>query len=76
MLNDPSLTRAFTVAEVMTRVGLGRDTVYSLIRDGRLPACKVGRRTLIVASDLERFLQELPRVGSHTEPAARADDHP
>ena len=70
MINDPSLTRAFTVADVMTRVGLGRDTVYSLIRVGRLAACKVARRALILASNLERFLQGLPRLGRHTEHAA------
>jgi excisionase family DNA binding protein len=61
--NTDSTTAAFTVAQVMARVGIGRDTVYGLIRDGQLPARKIGRRTVIVASDLETFLRDLPRVG-------------
>ena len=54
---------AFSVAEVMVRTGLGRDTVYGLIRDGQLVARKVGRRTLVVGSDLEKFLTSLPVSG-------------
>ena len=41
---------AFSIAEVIARTGLGRDTVYGLIRDGQLVARKVGRRTLVVNS--------------------------
>jgi excisionase family DNA binding protein len=54
---------AFSVAEVMVRTGLGRDTVYDLIRGGQLVARKVGRRTLVVNSDLEKFLTSLPVIG-------------
>jgi excisionase family DNA binding protein len=54
---------ALSVPEVMAATGLGRDKVYALIRDGQLIAKKCGRRTLIVASDLQRFLEELPALG-------------
>jgi excisionase family DNA binding protein len=54
---------AFSIAEVIARTGLGRDTVYGLIRDGQLVARKVGRRTLVVSSDLEKFLTSLPAIG-------------
>jgi excisionase family DNA binding protein len=54
---------AFSIAEVIARTGLGRDTVYGLIRDGQLVARKVGRRTLVVNSDLEKFLTSLPVIG-------------
>jgi excisionase family DNA binding protein len=48
----------------MARVGVGRDKLYCLIREGKLPARKLGRKTLILASDLERFLESLPRLGA------------
>jgi excisionase family DNA binding protein len=54
---------AFSIAEVIARTGLGRDKVYGLIRDGQLVARKVGRRTLVVSSDLEKFLTSLPVIG-------------
>jgi excisionase family DNA binding protein len=63
MSSNNDSTAVFSVAQVMTRIGIGRDKVYGLIREGHLPAKKIGRRTIIVASDLEAFLRELPRVG-------------
>ncbi|MEA2956605.1 MAG: Helix-turn-helix domain, partial [Alphaproteobacteria bacterium] len=40
------------------------DSVYKLINSGQLPAKKIGRRTVIVAADLEKFLKDLPQIGS------------
>ena len=51
---------ALSVAEAAIEVGVGRDQVYSAIRDGRLEARKWGRRTLITCSALQRFLNGLP----------------
>jgi excisionase family DNA binding protein len=59
-MDHPSSAIAFTIAQVMARVGIGRDAIYRAIKDGRLPAHKFGRRTLIVAADLENFLEALP----------------
>jgi excisionase family DNA binding protein len=65
MQPQPTSDRAaFSVAEVISRTGLGRDKVYGLIRDGQLVARKVGRRTLVVSSDLEKFLTSLPVIGA------------
>jgi len=55
---------AYSVPEVMARVGVGRDKLYRLIREGKLPARKLGRKTLILATDLEAFLESLPRMGA------------
>jgi excisionase family DNA binding protein len=55
---------AYSIPEVMARVGVGRDKLYCLIREGKLPARKLGRKTLILASDLEAFLEALPRLGA------------
>jgi excisionase family DNA binding protein len=53
---------AYSIPEVMAKVGVGRDKLYGLIREGRLPARKLGRKTLILATDLEAFLKALPRL--------------
>jgi len=55
---------AYNVPQAMARIGVGRDKFYSLIREGKLPARKIGRRTLILATDLEKFLAALPRMGA------------
>jgi excisionase family DNA binding protein len=63
MQTNLSERAAFSVPEVQFRTGLCRDRVYSLIREGKLVARKMGRRTLITATDLEAFLQSLPAIG-------------
>ena len=55
---------AYSVPEAMCVLGLCRDSVYKLIRDNKLPARKIGRRTIVLASDLEAFLKALPAIGS------------
>jgi excisionase family DNA binding protein len=52
---------AFSIMEVTASTGLGRDTVYKAIREGRLIARKFGRRTLITERDLRAFLDGLPK---------------
>jgi excisionase family DNA binding protein len=59
-----SSTTALSVGEVIGRLGLARDSVYKLINNGQLPAKKIGRRTVIVAADLESFLKGLPTIGA------------
>jgi excisionase family DNA binding protein len=56
--------RAYSVPEAMCVLGLCRDSVYKLIRQGRLPARKIGRRTVVLESDLQAFLESLPRLGA------------
>ena len=55
---------AYSIAEVMALSGLGRDTLYKAIHAGRLPARKLGRRTVVLASDLQAFLEALPVMGA------------
>jgi excisionase family DNA binding protein len=45
-------------AEAAKALRLGRNTVYELVRQGRLPAVRVGRRLLIPKRGVERFLNE------------------
>jgi excisionase family DNA binding protein len=53
---------AFSISEVCAQTGIGRDGIYKAIQDGRLVARKLGRRTVILDSDLHEFLQALPRM--------------
>jgi excisionase family DNA binding protein len=40
--------------------GTGHDVIYEAIREGKLPARKLGRRTIIMRDDLQRWLTSLP----------------
>jgi excisionase family DNA binding protein len=61
---DTSSTSAFTITQVIQRTKLGRDSIYRAIRDDKLIARKYGKRTLVVAADLEKFLTSLPTIGA------------
>jgi excisionase family DNA binding protein len=47
-----------TVNEVCEVLRLGRTVVNSYLWDGTLPSLKIGRRRLVLRSDLEQFLLE------------------
>ena len=51
---------AYSVSEAAVLAGVGRDQVYSAIREGRLDARKWGRRTVITTEALRQFLRDLP----------------
>ena len=53
---------AFTILETCAVASMGRSTIYKEIGSGRLPAHKLGNRTLILAQDLENFLNSLPTI--------------
>jgi len=53
-------TRAFSLEEVIERTGLSRTKLYDEIDAEHLVAKKCGNRTLVLESDLNRFLQNLP----------------
>jgi excisionase family DNA binding protein len=52
----------FTLSEAKASAGVGRSTLYAAIASGKLPARKLGRRTLIMADDLKAWLTSLPKV--------------
>ena len=53
---------AFTIGEAVELSGLGRTSLYLAIGRGELPARKRGRRTVVLARDLERYLESLPKA--------------
>lgn len=51
----------FNVVEAAVQLGVGRTTVYELIRSGELPSFKIGQRRLIAAKDLTAFVDAASR---------------
>jgi excisionase family DNA binding protein len=54
--------RAMSVADFCGRYGIGRTTVYEEIKQKRLRARKVGKRTIIIEDDAEAWLRRLPVI--------------
>lgn len=65
----------YSVEQVAERLGLHARTVRNYVRDGRLPAVRIGKQYRIAHADLEAFtgrpvpepLGESTRRGRHTE---------
>ena len=53
---------AHSIQEAMKIANAGRTTIYRAISNGELVARKRGRRTIILADDLRRWLESLPPV--------------
>jgi hypothetical protein len=53
---------AFTIKEAVRASGLSRSMLYVAIGDGALRARKCGARTVILETDLRRFLRSLPQL--------------
>lgn len=55
-LQLPTGRVAYSVEEVRAALGIGRGLMYDLLATGQIRAVKAGRRTLIPAAALERYL--------------------
>lgn len=51
-----------SILEACQVSGIGRTKIYEAIGDGALKAKKFGKRTIILRSDLQKFLADLPTV--------------
>ena len=51
-------TLASTIPDTCRRLGIGRTLVYALIKQGKLRPIKLGTRTLIPESELQRLITE------------------
>ena len=49
-----------SVAEACRMVGVGRTVLYQALGEGRIRACKVGRKTLVTTQSLRDYVASLP----------------
>lgn len=56
-------TLTYSIDDTSKVTGICKTKLYEAIRKGELKAKKFGRRTMILRSDLESFLTNLPEMG-------------
>lgn len=66
--DDMSTPLAYTIAEACAVARAGRTALYKAIQSRELRAVKRGRRTLVLAEDLRRWLDKLPPINPNTNP--------
>ena len=54
------MTKAYSVKEAVTVIGISRTKLYDEMRAKRLSARKIGRRRVILADEIARYLTTLP----------------
>jgi excisionase family DNA binding protein len=55
---------SYSVDEAADLVGICRSRLYEEIRKKKLTALKSGKRTLITAAEIQRWLSALPVIGA------------
>jgi excisionase family DNA binding protein len=56
VLQVQEVTIAYRVPEACRLVGIGRTTLYALLKSGQIRAVKIAGRTLIPRTELERLI--------------------
>lgn len=52
----------YTVHQCCRLAAIGRTTFYELVACGEIPVRKVGKKTLVAATDLKRWAERLPTI--------------
>jgi excisionase family DNA binding protein len=58
------------------RIGVGKTKFFELLKDERIKAVRIGRRTLIPTVELDRFVAGLPPRRTASAAPARSVDRP
>ena len=61
-VSDLPGTEIYTVAQVVCMLNMNRGTVYQLLRDGVIPAKRLGRRWVIPRKRFHQWLDGLDQV--------------
>lgn len=57
-----------SITESCRLLGVGRTKLYELIASGELQLRKIGRKSLIAMSDLQRWAERLPAIDTNGGP--------
>ena len=60
MIDHTDKPIAVTIPEATRLSGIGRSKLYELFRRGDLKPRKLGKRTLIIRTELEAYISSLP----------------
>jgi excisionase family DNA binding protein len=66
----------YTIPQCCRMAAIGRTKFYELVASGEIPVRKIGKKTLVAASDLRAWVEGLPamdrksREGSHADTGA------
>lgn len=55
----PVIPLAWSVEEFAQATGIGRTTVFQLIKEGQIKPFKIGKRTLIAVKEAEAFIARM-----------------
>ena len=56
----PGRRKAYSLREVGGLINAGQTKIFELIKSGQLKTRKLGRKRLVLDTDLEQFLETLP----------------
>lgn len=62
MQGSPSAPLAHRIPDACQRIGLGRSSLYELIKAGRLQTVRIAGRTLVPEAELQRLIAEARAV--------------
>ena len=60
-LNDFTQADIYTVPQAATRLGISTGLAYELVRAGRIPAKRLGRRWVVPRQLFHAWLNEMPK---------------
>jgi len=49
-----------TIPQAVEMSGIGRSSLYQVIREGKIKLRKSGKRSLILVEELKRYIESLP----------------
>lgn len=60
-LNDFARTDIYTVRQIAARLGIGAGLTYELVREGKIPAKRLGQRWVVPRALFNAWLNERPK---------------